>query len=105
MARYLLNSAVLTGFGDWTYRPVSIEEAKSFVAYEFVCAIRYEPTAAKLSELLGVEIVANDVIVAMNKDDQALVIRPAKRLNKREVLAANQTDEIEWELGMLTRIH
>ena len=104
MVRYLLNSAVLTGFGDWNYQPVSIEEAKSFVAHKFVCAIRYEPTAAKLSELLGVEIVANDEDVAMNKDDQALVIRPAKRLSKREVLTANQTEKIEWELGLLTRI-
>lgn len=103
MNRYLLNSAVLTGFGEWSYRSISTQEAQDFVSLGYICAIRYPPTAEKLSELLGAVIEHNDLVVQMEVGDEALVYRPSRRLSKGPNLTDVEFAELDWELGLLKR--
>jgi hypothetical protein len=105
MARYVLNSAVVTAPGRYRYRLVSVEEARDWARRgDFISAIGYEETAQALGSLLGVEIPVQRIEVRMEPGDEALVfrlrVRPepgAKGNLGQDFLTQNA------ELGILTR--
>ncbi|OFC30692.1 STIV orfB116 family protein, partial [Acidithiobacillus caldus] len=80
--RYVLNSPVLTGYGNWTFSgPLSVEQAQAFLAAgEFCSAIGHESTAQLLSQLLRRDIPFQRQTVAMEPGDDALVFRLQGRL-------------------------
>jgi len=52
MTTYILNSPILTGFGEWCYSgPISIDQAKRLLDKGFVSAIGHQGTAELLSAL------------------------------------------------------
>jgi hypothetical protein len=76
MTRYILNSAVITSPGRYSYRLVGLEEARSWArGGEFISAVGYPETAEILSAILGVEVPAQRIEIRMAPGDEALVFR------------------------------
>jgi hypothetical protein len=74
--RYVLNSAVLTAFGSFTYEQISHAAAADWLrAGEFVSTVGYPETADAMTDLFGVSIPVNRASIQMAPGDEALVFR------------------------------
>jgi hypothetical protein len=105
MARFILNSAVLTSPGRYSYRLVGVEEARSWAKRgEFISAVGYQETAEALSTLLGVEVPAQRVEIQMQPGDEALVFRLRVRPEPGKKGGLGQDFLLEHaEFGLLVR--
>lgn len=105
MTIYLLNTPILTSYGNWAFAgPISIEQAKKQLATGFQSAIGHEASAQFLSQLLGVAITMNRVAITMQAGDQAIVLRIKTRLPEGKLLSPEEITGIPYELALLTRI-
>jgi len=112
MARYLLNSAVITSPGTYTYRLISPEEARAwyFSGPEPESTIGYEETAVALSQLLGVPIAVNRKTIVMSSGDEALVFRLVLPPGTPRISPQDKGRIMEhvkaghWELGLLRKL-
>jgi len=110
--RYILNSAVLTAPGTYTYRLLTPEEAKRwFLAGEPpLSTIGYPETAEALSQLLGVQVPVNRTTIQMQPGEAALVFRlvlppGTPRIQPHEKgRIAEHVRAGHWELGLLRRM-
>jgi len=101
---YILNSPILTAYGRYTFKPVSLEEAKTLVSLnKFVSAVGHASTAQFLSRLLGVHVPAQRVRIEMQPGDVAIVFRLLERLPEGKVLNEEEFQHMPYELGLLKR--
>jgi hypothetical protein len=101
---YILNSAILTSPGLYSYRPVGLEEAKALLAEGFTSAIGHPATAQFMSSVLGVQIPQNRIAVEMKEGDRALVFRVLTRLPEGRVLGEEELKATPYELGVLAHL-
>ncbi|RLJ03679.1 MAG: hypothetical protein DRP08_03285 [Candidatus Aenigmatarchaeota archaeon] len=81
MAKYILNSAVVTTPGYYYYRLVTIEEAREWLADgDWESTIGYPETAEAFETVFGVKPEVNRRQIYMGPGDQALIFRLTKRL-------------------------
>jgi rhamnose utilization protein RhaD (predicted bifunctional aldolase and dehydrogenase) len=107
MARYILNSAVITSEGVYEYKLISVEEAKKWLETgEFVSTIGYEETAKALELITGVKVDVNRKQVKMDKDDEALIFRLTCRLDNLALKGNMSIDFVlnNCEIGLLKRL-
>jgi hypothetical protein len=111
MTRYILNSAVITAPGLYSYRLLSVEEAREWYgSVKVVSTIGYEETAFALSQLLGRPVEVNRVTIKMELGDEALVFRltlppGTPRIDPKD--KGQITSHVQaghWELGLLRRL-
>lgn len=108
--KYILNSAVITAPGEYSYRLITPEQAREWAREAFTSTVGYEETAAALSVLLGCDVAVNRVMIQMQPGDEALVFRLAlppgtPRINpqdKGRILQALESQH--FEIGLLRRI-
>ena len=105
MKTYLLNTPVLTTYGQWNFTgPISVADAKQLLNQGFESAIGHTGTAELLSTLLEMEVPANRISITMEKGDKALVFRMKERLPEGQVYSKEEVEKLPFELGVLERV-
>lgn len=110
MAKYLLNSAVITSPGEYRYTIVSPEEARQWDGGQAISTIGYEQTAEALTQLLSRPVKVDRRTIVQQPGDECLVFRlvfppgspridPNDKGRLSAALMAGQ-----YELGLLTRL-
>ena len=100
----LLNSPRLTDFGNYQYRPATLEEVRSLVGEGFQSAIGHKSTAHVLSALLGVEVVSHRMNYRQKPGEQAIVFELIRRPPEGADLDSQDIINIGYRFGILTRI-
>jgi hypothetical protein len=101
---YILNTPILTDWGEYIFSRISLEEVKNLLQREFTSAIGHEGTATLMSKLVGIEIPVNRIQVKMQAGDQAIVFRVIVRLPEGKVLTSEELQTIPHEFGLLRRV-
>ncbi|RLG41407.1 MAG: hypothetical protein DRO01_02690 [Thermoproteota archaeon] len=104
---YLLNSPILTGFGDWRYDEINEEEVKIYASrtgWSVESAIGHPGAAALLADILGLEIPVQRRRVELEPGDEAIVIQlQGPRLAPGEELSVEEMRARGFKLGRLRR--
>jgi len=104
--RYILNSAVITSPGTYTYRLISLDEAKKWLSKgPFVSTLGYQETAMALTALTDVPCDTNRKIIQMQVSDEALVFRLTCRLDNPSLKGQLSTEFVlnNCEIGILKK--
>jgi len=108
--RYILNSAVITAPGSYTYESITPDVARRWASEgPFTSTVGYKETADALAQLLGQPVAVDRRTITMRPGEEALVFRivlppgstridPGDKGRLGEVLRAGH-----YELGLLTR--
>ena len=103
---FLLNSAVLTSFGAYTYRPLALEEFKQLLPQSVSHSyIGYPATADAIRILTGVSLSLNRGPIKMIVGDRAIVFRLAYRVadpTRKGNITAQQI-LADYEIGLLEK--
>ena len=103
--RYLLNTPVLTTYGDYRFEgPLALDAARAFASEGTCSAIGHATTARFLAQRLGVPVPSQRDSIRMQPGDQALVLRLLDRLPEGAVLDDAALASVPHEFGLLTRI-
>lgn len=107
---FFLNAPVLTTFGDFRFRKLTLEEAQNLIEQfandetkQVGSAIGHEATAEVLTELLGYKVETNRVEFIQTLEDAALVFKLKKRAPEGVVLNRKEIEKIGYEFGLLTK--
>ena len=104
---YLLNTPVLTEYGNYTFRKAELDEVKYLVflfQWTLISAIGHETTAKLMSRIIGFDVAVNRVQIKMQPGDSAIVFRVLTRLPEGKVLTEEELSKVPYEFGILERV-
>ena len=100
----VLNTSILTAFGNFSYFEISVEEARELVSRVTVkSAVGHKATAEVLTELLGVNVPENRIQYSQEVGDAALVFKLNVRIPEGVVLSRSELEALDYTLGVLIR--
>jgi hypothetical protein len=105
----LLNTSILTSFGSYTFKPLTLEEAQALVndfqqeGRSIQSAIGHQSTADLLTMLLGFPVAVNRLEFKQSVDDVALIFKLKGRPPEGKVLSREELEEMGYEFGLLKR--
>lgn len=101
----ILNTSILTGYGQYGYSPLLLEQAQKIVkdSPEILSAVGHQSTSDILTELLGIEIPVNRIQFAQEVGQEAIVFKLKGRPPEGKILSREEIEEIGYEFGLLTR--
>ena len=105
---YLLNTPILTDYGVYEFKRISLESIKihiSIAEVKFTSAVGHQGTADLLSNLLGIPVPMNRIAIKMEEGDVALVFRLKNRLPEGTVLSESGLGKLDYEFGLLRRMY
>lgn len=97
MARYVMNTTILPNDGIFHLREITENEALEWLQRDFISAVGHEGTAKVMSQLLGIEIPNNRIMVQFDVDDEALVFKLDTRLPEGKVLSAEELENLPYK--------
>ena len=100
----ILNTSILTNFGQFNYFEISVDEAKKLIENGFESAVGHQSTCDILSALLNVDVKMNRIQYSQNVEDVALVFKLNGRPEEGKILTADEIKEIGFSFGKLVRI-
>jgi hypothetical protein len=103
-AVFLLNSAVLTSFGAYAYRPLALEQFKQLLP-QATSYVGYPATADAIRILTGVSVNLNRGLIKMAVGDKAIVFRLAYRVadpTRKGTITAQQV-LADYEIGLMEK--
>ena len=102
---YVINSPVITSFGEYSYSTTSVDEIKYILDNnEFISVVGHQETATLLTRILGVKIEFNRISVFQEIGDLFIVIKPKTRLDAYKEYTDLEIENIGYELGILCRL-
>ncbi len=105
MALYIINTPVLTNFGEYRFEKIDIKDARNLLLNnKFISAVGHQGSSVFLTRLLGIEIKTNRIEIFMEPGDLAVILKLKKRLPEGVVLSEEEIQKFEFDLGLLTRI-
>jgi hypothetical protein len=101
----ILNTSILTSFGDYRYRPVEVGQVRMMLdKNEWQSAVGHESTAVILTELLGRPIPMNRMQYAQQSGEVAVVFKLKARAPEGTILSREEIEAIGYEFGTLERV-
>ncbi|HOT31917.1 MAG TPA: DUF1874 domain-containing protein [Bacteroidales bacterium] len=98
----ILNCAILTARGNYSYQSISVKDAKVLVDTKgFVSAVGHEATAKILSEILETEIPQNRIQAKQQIGQDALVFSMNQRIPEGKILSREEIETIGYSLNLL----
>lgn len=95
---YLCNSFSLSMLentsGELKYREINTEELKEKIHQGFISAIGHEATAKLVSELTGIDVPMNRIMVKAKPYDYIIVVQIMIRLEEGEILSLQEIQEL-----------
>jgi len=104
MKTLLLNCAILTGHGGFTYKPITVNEAKDLLVNGFESAIGHSATAQVLSTILEREIPVNRIQAKQQTGQTAIVFQMNRRIEEGKILNFQEIEDIGYTLNRLEKI-
>jgi len=101
---FILNTPILTDWGEYVFSRISLERVKSLLQWGFTSAIGHEGTATLMSRLTGVEIPVNRIAIKMETGDKAVIFRVLTRLPEGRVLSEAELQAVPYEFGLLGKV-
>ena len=108
MVLAILNTSIITAYGEFRYIPLSLEDAQNVaqtanMGYGVLSAVGHQSTAEILTELLEFEVPVNRIQFAQEPGQDALVFKLKGRAPEGAILSREEIDAIGYEFGLLTR--
>jgi hypothetical protein len=105
MEIFILNSPILTEFGQYNYKSISELEATEIARNGFfTSAVGHESTAKLLSCIFQLEVPSNRVSIKMKPGDIAIIFKLNTRLQEGQVLDFNELSKYDYSFGLLERV-
>lgn len=102
----ILNTSILTNFGEYSYTPLEVENVRQLVQHpetNVLSAVGHKATAEILTELLDISVPENRIQYSQEVGDTALVFKLNSRIPEGVILSKPQIEEIGYTFGLLTR--
>jgi len=100
--RYILNSAVITSPGTYTYDLITVDAAVAWIRHRnFTSRVGYPATVNHINTISGIRPALNREPMVMDSGDEALVVRLKYRVANPGEKAAHQPGSDDWEYGIL----
>lgn len=109
----LLNTSILTAYGNFQYTSISLDDARMMAGTAIdpmqgpddglLSAIGHQSTAEILTELLGVEVPMNRIQFSQEVGQSAIVFKLKGRPPEGVVLSRDEIEAIGYEFGHLLR--
>ena len=101
----ILNSSnILSSFGTFNYKPISLNEAKVLIADGFESAVDNQSDCEVLTKVLDVSVPMNKLQYLLTADDVALIFKLKVRPEEGKILSVKEIEEIGYEFGVIYKI-
>lgn len=101
----LLNTSILTSFGDFSYREISKEEAIALLKSDNITSyIRHEGIIRLFSEDYGIEIPFHSGMYTQQSGEKALIFKLRNTTRGFQELDAQQVRDLGFDFGLLVKI-
>jgi hypothetical protein len=100
----ILNTSILTNYGTFRYKKISLDDAKKLVKEGFQSAIGHDATANIISTLLNINCPVNRILYRQEIVESALVFKLKGRPKEGQILTEDELKKIGYEWGILIRI-
>lgn len=100
----ILNTSILTEYGQYSYHKISLDDAKKLVITGFRSAVGHESTAKVISTLLGVDCPVNRIQYKQGIGETALVFKLNGRPKEGQILTFDDIEAIGYTWGRLKRM-